>query len=557
MEGCRIVSIENRFTGEKFVDADLIKDIPAMEMHHISKECYRVDGRSEEINYRKLSDNTIEIMVSAWDADASIRITADEETGDILLEPSLYSIMTGVMSLRFIISGIRRDLQLAAPFQQGVMLPMDNELLKDTYAEWPYNWEAGIVVLQGRNSGFSVQAWDSHFKPKSLQLGYQDDPFCVGFDSCAYGPLDKNQTIGGFSWRISVHEGSWKVPAARYREWMWKAYNLKRVVDGQAEWMNQIRLAVSWCPLNRHFLDAIAKKVHPSKVLLHVPDWRVHKYDQDYPTFIASPEGAEFINYARGMGYHVLPHCNAYQISPDHPLFFKAINFSAKHVRTRRLMGWGIIPDGHAYKNIGPANGYTSILNNKDTNILVNIHPGFSPWRNELVYQIRRMSEELKLDGVFIDVTHIIYNADNSIVENLTYPEGALKLIHEVRSVKSGFAVGGEARNEINAQFLSFSQLHLFKYAHNDHMRHKSVDWLLNAAIPFSQFLFEGLSRGIGYYYGVNGHEEGTRIMVEVSERVGAIPTIIINRSDRTADAADIINNPDSIIRGILERASS
>lgn len=207
------------------------------------------------------------------------------------------------------------------------------------------------------------------------------------------------------------------------------------------------------------------------------------------------------------------------------------------------------------WTNIGPAQGYSAILSNKEMNILVNIHPGFTPWRRELTYQISKAVYELNLDGIFIDVSLVMYNADNNIVENMTYVEGALRLIREVGEVKPFLAVGGEGRNEISAQYLSFAQLHLFKFAHEASIHGKSVEWLERATFPVNDFLFKGLARGIGYNYGLLDQKENARIMIDATQKLGALPTIIVSR--RLPDPAQAIINPDENTKKILEQAQS
>lgn len=553
-DGCKIVSIQNVRTGEEFLQANLQEDVPGFEIEQISKVSYSIGtGKACTIHYRKFSDNIMEIVVGDWEADVSVKVEIEEETGDILVEPSMYTIMNGITSLRMNIAGIRKDLKLIAPFQQGICLNLDDDLLKDIHYEWPFHWEAGFVILQGRDSGFSVQVYDNLFKAKAIKLGFENNPYVIGFENCAYGPVDRNQAIGGLVWRIFAYEGDWIVPAEKYRNWMWKAYNLDYAIGRQPEWINDVKLAISWCPTDGEFLDALARKVNPHNVVLHLPDWRIYKYDQDYPEYVPSEQGKEFIKKARNMGYHVLPHCNAYQISPDHPLFFHSINFSAKNIYTKRLMGWGIILEGEKLTNIGPPQSYSSILSNKDMNLLVNVHPGFTPWRRELTYQIAKVTHDLDLDGIFIDVTLVMYNADNNIVENMTYVEGALRLIKEIGEIKPYFAVGGEGRNEISTQYLSFAQFHLFKFAHGAANHGESVDWLQRATFPVNDFIFKGLARGLGYNYGLPHQKDNARVMIEATQKLGAIPTLIVSR--KLPSPAEAINNPDENVKRILELA--
>ena len=76
----------------------------------------------------------------------------------------------------------------------------------------------------------------------------------------------------------------------------------------------------------------------------NTPRWRPFKYDQDYPTFVASDIGAAFIRKARELGFHVAPHTNHCQMNPDHPLFFSARDFCTRDPMGLRWGGWSWMP---------------------------------------------------------------------------------------------------------------------------------------------------------------------------------------------------------------------
>jgi len=62
------------------------------------------------------------------------------------------------------------------------------------------------------------------------------------------------------------------------------------------------------------------------------------------------------------------------------------------------------------------------------------------------------------------------------------------------------------------------------------------------------------MARGIGYNYGQGEQPDNARIMIEATEKLGAIPTIIVSR--RSGKPAEAILNPDENMKGILERAA-
>jgi hypothetical protein len=334
--------------------------------------------------------------------------------------------------------------------------------------------------------------------------------------------------VGNLAWRISAYRGDWAVPVRRYRDWYWKAYRLEEAAKLRPAWLADLKLAVSWCPSRPDLLDALAKYLPPSKVFLHAPHWRPYKYDQDYPTFVPSPEGQAFLGKARQMGFHVAPHLNACQMSPDHPLFFQARDFCTRSPNDLRWGGWSWLPV-EGWGAFGPPQSYSQMASRKDWNILVNVHLAWSPWRRQLTRQVADLIRQLGLDSAFVDVSQLIHNSDNALLEGLSYAEGSLKLIHELAELAPGFCVAGEGRNEISAQFLSVEQFHLYNFAHVHAIDGKDVSWVLESTLPVNEILFQGLGRGIGYHYGEGSNR---RVMIDAQLKQGIIPTLIFQSDD-------------------------
>lgn len=529
-DGCGISSISNR-EGKEYLDRELTRDKPGLTLVQMSgKEYPLAENTRFAASYRILSENIAEIIVEDWNCDASIRVVEDEQTGDILLEPSCYSLMTGLQAFRMNLYGLSQDLSLILPIQQGCRIAVDNELISQKRFEWPNSWEAGFAVLDAGNDGFSVQTWDDQFCGKAIKIGEPGDPCFLGFETCARGPLDEQRAIGGLIWRISCHHGDWTVPVSRYRDWYWKTYGIAEASKYRPDWLDGIKLAVSWCPTERYILDGLKKILDPAKVFIHLPNWRDSLYDQDYPAYTASDTGRAFLDHARSLGFHVAPHCNACQISPNHPLFAAAVNFTPKHLTEKRLMGWSWLPvEGWAAMQ-GPPQSYSNIASHKQYNVLVNVHTGWSGWRRALEWQIAHSKNTLSLDSIFVDVSQWIYDGDRSEVENMTYAQGSIRLLKDLCQLGKGFCVSGEGRNEINVQYIGVSQFHLFGFAHTLALDGKDLSWLEDVTLPVSDILYRGLNRGIGYSYG--NEDRYRRVMIDATAKLKAIPTLIFRNAD-------------------------
>ena len=275
-----LTSLRSRLTGEEFIRSLEKPGAAALELIYRGDEIVRVDtSKFGSITTHLLSDRQAEIVFHSWDGDGVITVSVDPDSGDILVEPSAYSSRPGVRGCRWNLTGLRAELELVAPFFQGVRLKLEDTLVRNTHWAWPFFWEAGLAILQGAQGGFWVHTQDPRYRYKAIQVGSSTDPHRIGFDTEAYGPIDQNLGAGGLAWRINVFPGDWTVPAERYREWLWRAYQLQPDEASRPGWIRDVRFAVSWCPGAPEVLEALARRLDPRHVLIHFPNWRTDTYD--------------------------------------------------------------------------------------------------------------------------------------------------------------------------------------------------------------------------------------------------------------------------------------
>ena len=541
ISGGLLTSLKSKISGEEFITGFDTNVYSALEIIYPSSELADVSEKSfGSINLHQVSDQKAEIIFHSWSGDGVITISADDNTGDVIVEPSAYSSRPGVLACRWNIPGIRNDLQIVAPLFQGIKLKLEDPLIRNSRWIWPSGWEAGLAILQSGEGGFYIHAQDREFRYKALKIGSPADPQLLGFDSEAYGPIDNNLSAGGLAWRINVFKGNWQVPAERYREWLWNTYDLKKEEELRKPWINDIKFAISWCPGEPEILDALAKRIAPAKVLLHFPDWRTDIYDQNYPTYISSEKGKKFIQKCHKMGFHVMPHFNSIDMDPSNPVYTRVRDFQYRHIETKQLLGWSWV-EGRV---LGVPESNESRITNRDKNVMIKVHPGLSMWRSILGDNIQKASKELDLNTVFIDVTLVTQNLHNCLVESMTSTEGMKKLIQHVGSLGNGLVVAGEGLNEITMQGLSFAQAHLFKSWQT------STEGLERAGgCDLNNFLFGKLCRTIGYS-GLSGRNRDEELRIQIHLEHGTIPTI-------TIDSPNEISNPNEAVNRLLNLANS
>ena len=286
--------------------------------------------------------------------------------------------------------------------------------------------------------------------------------------------------------------------AKRYRDWLWSAYGLEARERARRDWAHKVGFAVSWCPGEPEVLDALAARLPPRHVLLHFPDWRTLPYDEGYPTFEASEKAQAFVAKARAMGFRLMPHFNAVDMDPSHPVYARVRDFQYRDVETKRAQGWGWYED----RVIGvPESNGTRVLH-RDKKVMVKIHPGLGLWRSILGGAVQDAARALGLDAVFLDVTLVSQNLDDASSRATTRARACSGWWTTWPASAAAWWSGGEGRNEITAQGLSFAQAHLFRSWQENA---KGVERTGGCAV--GELLFGRLCRTIGYS-GLAGRDE-------------------------------------------------
>jgi hypothetical protein len=540
MEKGVLTSLKARYNSEEFIKNPDVNNFRALQIMYRNNEIVNInEEKFGSIETHQLSSQRAEVVFHSWDGDGVLSISVDAETGDLLIEPSAYSSRPGILACRWNISGIKPALELVAPLFQGIKLKLDDPLIKNNRWIWPSSWEAGLAIFQSTEGGFWIHAQDNRYRFKALQTGIESDPFVIGLDSETNGPIDDNLSAGGICWRINTFRGDWHVPAEKYRQWYWKAYNLEAEERRRQPWINDIKLALSWCPGKPEILDALAKRVSPKKVLLHFSNWRTDGYDENYPNYIASESAAGFIKKGHEMGFRVMPHFNSIDMDPSNPVYTQVRDFQYRSVETKQLQGWS----WYKSRVIGVPESNTNRLINRDKKVMVKIHPGLSMWRSVLGENILKAARELTLNTVFIDVTLCIWNIHNCVVESMTPPEGMNRLIRHVSELGNGLVVGGEGLNEITAQGQSFAQVHLFKSWQS------SIEGLERAGgCNLNEILFGKLCRTFGYS-SLGGRDKNEELRMQIHLEHNAIPTITIRSEEE-------IINPNPAVKRMLDLAA-
>jgi len=536
-----ITSLISKINGNKYIETDNTEvGVHVIWSNGGSK---KLDTGSVECHL--LSEKRAEFVYHSWYGDGVTYISTDDESGDILIRPSATSGRPGVKGCAFDIKGIDENLYALTPTCQGLKLKLNDPLYIDSWYEWPISWEIGLIIFESEREtkdGFWVHCRDHKYLPKSLAMGNVNEPNRISLISEAFGSLDNNKSAGGLTWRINVYDGGWKIPAKIYKNWLYKTYNLDKEASNRADWLKNIKMAVSWADSNTAFLDAIAKHVDPNKVVIHMSNWRDFIYDQNYPDYTPSAAAVNYFEHGAKLGFKIAPHMNAMEVDPSHPVYPMLSDFQMLHIDNKTVFGWGW--DNGKYLGVPWTEYAKTDPRNRPYNIMTKIHTGLSMWHSELYKRIQKIAENYPVASCFIDVTLCTYNLHNAIIEGRTSTEGIVDMIKMLSEIRGGLPIGGEGLNEITAQGLSFAQMHIYRNTHQSSPELKRC----GGDCAINDFILGDLCKTIGYA-GLSGRNEDEYVRMQVYDDHNTIPTIITNNPDA-------INNPNPFIKSVFDRAN-
>jgi Domain of unknown function (DUF6259) len=523
-DGARLISLQNREGRDFFNPRETAP--PPLQLQFIGGETIDLGvADTPVVLVRQIGPTTAHVYIEDNEADVCVRIAVNSD-GFIEIEPSVSTLRRGAGILRYHLSGIAGGLKLVAPLYQGCRIDLESPLLAPDRYAWPHFWEAPLAILEDGKYGWSVWCHDHLSRPKALSVGHPADARTISLDNEAIGPWDQNTAIGSLTWVIAPHEGDWAVPVHRYRNWLEKTWDFKRIAAGLPDWIGDVRLTFQGCHLEKSFLEGLEKLMPPKNILIETGSWRKDRFDINYPEYVPSEAGQEFLAEASRRGFCVMPYFNFHGCDPTHPFFPKVSRYATADVMTRRVLGWR-----HDGKECRPfPQGYGRLKDLQDTTgqtELAYIHPGSSVWRHELARRIAVIVDRFDLHGIFIDQTLATGNVDNGLVENLSPTDGMVALGRELRALRPDLAVAGEGVNEMSAQVCAFAQAHLFKSWHGNHPSLGDLE-----PVPVGKMLWGDICKIMGYL-GLRGDTPESRLRMDLHRKLGALPTLTIHSAEQ------------------------
>ena len=389
---------------------------------------------------RKVAPLRARLVFEQGQNEIRLFIAVDENTGDLLLEQKGFSDTAGVYGIQW---GCRnldvRNLDLILPADGGQIINTMSPFTSRSF-NYPGSWEVQLAIMQGEQGGFFVRGADETFQFKALHYEKYIDSFALGFETQNQAPFDALTSAKSVVWRLNTYSGDWRVPARQYRDWMEQTFKPWRL-DEMPAWVGEIGLVVTYIDprLDVGILDRLAEQVDPAKTLLYLNQWRKDDYDVNFPDYTAKPEFGRFVEAARQHGFRVMPHVNLLGVSPYHPLYAELQKFQYRDPWNGNPMGWfwdrTDSPNRHAFMN-----------------------PASAEFRKYFVQQLKEVWIRYQVDAFHLDVSPLVVNDANGLVDGLNAGQGNALLHKELAAAMPGVVLGGESLHEVTFFRESFAQ---------------------------------------------------------------------------------------------------
>ena len=426
-----------------------------------------------------------------------LTIKVEPTTGDLLIGGHGESDTTGVYAFQWGFDNIDiNSVSLILPAHGGQVITASSPFEWHRY-NYPGLWETQLAIVQGTAGGFFVRSTDKTFQYKHFNCQKNSEEIALGFQTYNQAPWDALSTVQSVVWRFNTYAGDYRVPAQIYRNWMEEAFEPWRLSD-MPRWVEDIGLVVMagvWED-HRRWLSQLTKHVDPGKTLVYLVLWRKDRYDHNYPDYTPREGFGGFIKAVRDMGYRVMLHANMVGISPTHPLYPEFKEYQLRYPFSGDLAGWRWDQPDHPSRH--------AWINNAS-----------SKFRDLLVSRLKEVWEEYPVDAFHLDISHVVINDANGLIEGLTSAQGNVLMHKQLAEAMPGVVFSGEHLHEVTFFRESFAQR--WADLSQEHTPH-----------PISAFLFSPYTRPYGYLGIAEARRDplGYQAFLDSYKRWGVLPTL-------------------------------
>jgi len=441
--------------------------------------------------------------------DLAIPTLSLDEHQDLILQAGWTSSFSGVWGIEWRLDPIPLHYRIIVPGRSGIQLTKETPGRTHVF-DYPMEWEAQLVLLEGDPKSMVVWAKDSDLRFKRLTVQRDETGWRLGCTTFNQAPFELHSSCESCPWHINLYEGDWRIPAKRYRDWAERNFRPTPLEKQSPNWVKDIRCCVI-LELDEALLDPVSRRLDATQTLLYIPGWRKAGYDRDYPVYDEPVEALDpFLDRAHRLGFKVMLHVNYFGCDPLNPLYEDFKPYQVRSPWSPHQEEWWL------WERTTPVIRFAYI------------NPAHKPWRDLFVERMVQLCRSHEVDALHLDQTLCIYNDHNGPMQGLSMAQGNILLHKELREALPGVALSGEGLNEITYRYEAFAQRHAWGIHHADGIYEKP---LLQTAHPICSYLFLPYTRIYGYL-GVTCPTESQLYAAwqDAYEHWGVIPTLKTSR---------------------------
>ena len=476
-------------------------------------------GHTPEI--RRFSPASIEMV---YENENGLRmhlfVEIDSETSDLLIRQRGFAPKEGTREVTWTCKNLSHaEVEMIVPGTGGVIV---NSKSPDQLAyEYPGSWAAQLAIFQGNNGGFFVRSDDTEFRFKELEYERQANAFAVSFSTMAFAPFQGKSEMTSGTWRLNAYEGDWQVPAVIYRNWMENEFKLFDRSQ-TPEWIDDIDFVVKNDGyLDTEILSILNQHVNPETTLIYVYKWyQGGVVTPPYSTGDVNPDFPAFIEAAHRYGFKIMPHIGMFSIHKSHPSYAEFEKYQARNPFTNERMGWLWNHPTYPY-------------------VSAHINPGSKEFMEMVVRELKRIWEMYSIDAMQFDLSGLVINDNNGLVDGLTWAEGNIHLHKQIRDSIPNIVITGEHVSEVTFPYHDFSD---FWTVQTDQPH------------PITTFLFSPYVRLFGF---LPYPQEESRLYEEFFDEFvdyGFIPTLIVGDAEAFRGTGPDRERVQEILKFVRER---
>ena len=436
-----ITELHNKLTGETYTltpDINVNRGIRG-ETSILIRDRFVWTWHGNTVEARKINPHQAEFLFRDGGSEIRMVIAVDPQTDDLLISGESESESTKVYGMQWGIGNLDLNtLSLILPSKGGQIIDAAAAIEHENFDYPSPNWEVQLAIIEAERGGFYVRGTDTTFQSKALIYQSDAGEFGLGFRTYNQAPWEGQTSAKSVTWRLNTYAGDWCAPAQIYRDWMEEAFDPWRLSDMPA-WVGDIGLVITHTRLDTVMLERLAGLVDPTKTLLYLTEWRIHKHPYNYPDYTPNERFDDFLETARQHGFRVMLHASLHDIGPNHPLYPEFQEFQYQDPWTGKLAGW-----------------LWHEIDNPERN--AHINPASSKWRNLIVQRLKAIWEKYNIDAFHLDTSHYVLNDGNGLIEGRSGSQGNVLMHRELAQAMPGVVFGGEELHEVTFFRENFAQ---------------------------------------------------------------------------------------------------